>query len=337
MVKDKEPTILSQFLSITNHISHYDASYKRLLSHKVILAFILKACIPAYQEVSIEEIAQKYIEGTPQISSVPVFPDQEGALIKGEASEDKSLYEGTIYHDIRFRAYIPDLKEPIPILVNLENQISLSPGYPLIMRAMYYGARMISSQYGKEFTSSHYEKIKPVYSIWIFPQPTKTFENSLTEFYVEQRHVGGHKIPDLPQRDLMRVIFIGLGDPEQAEQGSIWRMLGTLLSPEMGVEMKRIILEEEYGLKLTHELENEVREMSSLGQGVFDRGVEKGLAQGLAQGLVQGREEGQVQARIEMVRTIMKNLNLSLEKALQVLDIPEDQYELYLKILNDNN
>ena len=50
MIKDKEPTILSQFLSITDQISHYDASSKRLLSHKFILAFILKACIPAYRE-----------------------------------------------------------------------------------------------------------------------------------------------------------------------------------------------------------------------------------------------------------------------------------------------
>ncbi|MDE5758214.1 MAG: Rpn family recombination-promoting nuclease/putative transposase [Allobaculum sp.] len=164
----KEPTILSQLLSITDHISHYDASAKRLLSHKLILAFILKACIPVYKDISIEDIAQKYIEGPPQISSVPVFPDQEGALIKGQATEDTTLYEGTRHYDIHFRASIPGLKEPIPILVNIENQISLSPGYPLIIRAVYYGARMISSQYGKEFTSSHYEKIKPVYTIGSF-------------------------------------------------------------------------------------------------------------------------------------------------------------------------
>ena len=75
------------------------------------------------------------------------------------------------------------------------------------MRAVYYVARMIFSQYGKEFTYSHYEKIKPVYSIWIFPQPSKVFENSLTEFYLEQRHVDGQKIPDLPQRDLMRIFY----------------------------------------------------------------------------------------------------------------------------------
>ncbi|MDE5758213.1 MAG: hypothetical protein K2H85_06330 [Allobaculum sp.] len=82
----------------------------------------------------------------------------------------------------------------------------------------------------------------------------------MTEFYLDQRHLGGQEIPDLSQRDLMRIIFIGLGNPEMAEQGSIWRMLGTLLSNKMSVEKKRIILEEEYGLKMSREIENEVRE-----------------------------------------------------------------------------
>ena len=333
MLKDKEPAILSQLLSITDHISHYDASSKRLLSHKSILAFILKACIPAYKEVSIKDIAQKYIEGTPQISSVPVFPDQEGALIKGDTTEDKTLYEGTRHYDIRFSAYLPASQVPIPILVNLENQISFSPGYPVIMRALYYGARMISSQYGKEFTYSHYEKIKPVYSIWIFPQPPKAFENSLTEFLIDQRHVEGQKIPDLPQRDLMRIIFIGLGDPEHGEQGSIWRMLGTLLSTKMNVDTKRTILEGEYGLEMTHEIEKEVREMSSLGQGVF----EQGLAQGRIEGRAEGHAEGQMEEQAKMVSKIMEKMNFNLTQALHFLDIPEDQYEIHRELLKNKS
>ena len=39
-------------------------------------------------------------------------------------------------------------------------------------------------------------------------------------------------------------------------------MLGTLLSTKMDVDTKRTILEEEYGLEMTHEIGKEVREMS---------------------------------------------------------------------------
>ncbi|MDE5758523.1 MAG: hypothetical protein K2H85_07910, partial [Allobaculum sp.] len=111
----QEETTLYQALQITDQNSHYDASCKRLLAEKIILAYILKACIPAYKAISVEEIAKKYIEGTPQISNIPIFPDQEGPLIKGESTEDKSVYEETIFYDIRFRAYIPGFEEPVPI------------------------------------------------------------------------------------------------------------------------------------------------------------------------------------------------------------------------------
>lgn len=324
-------TTLAQAIALTEQKSHYDASCKRLLAQKIILAFILKACIPAYKDIDIEEIAQKYIEGTPQISNIPVFPDQEGSMIKGESTEDPSLYEGTIFHDIRFRAYIPGFKDPVPILINIEVQNDFWPGYSLIKRGIYYGARMISSQYGRDFTSSHYDQIKPVYSIWIFPHPSKKFKNSLTEFYIDQRNLGGQKIPDLLERDLMRIIFIGLGDPEKAEHESIWRMLSVLLSNEMNVDKKRNILESEYGLKMSQELEREVKEVSNLGQGVFDQG----LARGLVQGRMEGRTEGQIEERVETISKVMKKLNFTLDQALQFLDIPEEQYDLYSGLLKD--
>ena len=53
----------------------------------------------------------------------------------------------------------------------MEAQNQFYPGYPLIKRGIYYCCRMVSSQYGTVFTSSHYEKIKKVYSIWICTNP----------------------------------------------------------------------------------------------------------------------------------------------------------------------
>ena len=53
------------------------------------------------------DIEEKYIEGQPQVSSVPVLPDEEGALINGLDTEDKSVYEGTVTYDIRFRSIWP--------------------------------------------------------------------------------------------------------------------------------------------------------------------------------------------------------------------------------------
>ena len=58
-------------------------------------------------------------------------------------------------------------------MIDVEAQNKFYPGYPLIMRAMYYSSRMISSQYGTEFEKSHYEKIRKVCSVWVCLHPPK--------------------------------------------------------------------------------------------------------------------------------------------------------------------
>ena len=146
-------TTIAQGLHVTDDSAGYDAACKRVLSEKAILARIMKSCLEEYKDCDVNDIAEKYIEGQPQVSAVPVLPDEGGTVISGMDTEDKSVREGTVTYDIRFRAIVPD------------SENDFYPGYPLIKRGIYYCCRMISSQYGREFTGSHYEKIKKVYSI----------------------------------------------------------------------------------------------------------------------------------------------------------------------------
>ena len=173
-----EKTTMAQGLHSTDDSAGYDAACKRVLSEKAILARIMKACLAEYRDCSVRDIEEKYIEGQPQVSSVPVLPDEEGSVISGLDTEDKSVHEGTVTYDIRFRAIAPDSGELIGLIVNVEAQNDFYPGYPLTKRGIYYCCRMISSQYGREFTGSHYEKLKKVYSIWICMNPPKNAEDT---------------------------------------------------------------------------------------------------------------------------------------------------------------
>ena len=55
-------TMMSETLDSVNAMEKYDAACKMLLSQKVILARILKHCIPEFQYYSADEIADKFIE-----------------------------------------------------------------------------------------------------------------------------------------------------------------------------------------------------------------------------------------------------------------------------------
>jgi hypothetical protein len=67
---------------------------------------------------------------------------------------------------------------------------------------------MISAQYGTEFTASHYENIKKVYSIWICPNPPKKWENTITEYSIAEKQLVGHLSETPEHYDLLSTILI---------------------------------------------------------------------------------------------------------------------------------
>ena len=67
-------TKVAEDLELTEAQARYDAACKRLLSHKVFLAWILKSCLDEYKDSDIETI-ESYIEDTPQVGEVPVGED----------------------------------------------------------------------------------------------------------------------------------------------------------------------------------------------------------------------------------------------------------------------
>ena len=70
-------TSIAESIHATDQYAQYDAACKRVLAEKIVLAWIMKSCLKEYQDCCVEEIAEKYIEGTPQVGKVPVLPYRE--------------------------------------------------------------------------------------------------------------------------------------------------------------------------------------------------------------------------------------------------------------------
>lgn len=311
---------MAQGLHVTDESAGYDAACKRVLSEKVILAWIMKSCLEEYKDCEINEIAEKYIEGQPQVSTVPVLPDEEepeGTLIHGMDTEDKLVREGTVTYDIRFRAIVPGSGERITLIINVETQNDFYPGYPLIKRSVYYCCRMISSQYGREFTGSHYEKIKKVYSIWICLNPPKNRENTITRYRLVEEQMVGEVSEPVRNYDLLSIIMLCLGRPDGENYDGILRLLDVLLSNENSEAEKRKILEEEYDIEMTRTMEREVSAMCNLSKGVREK----------------GRAEGMTNGFLTSIKNLVKNMGVSAEQAMSVLEIPEAERQKYRELL----
>lgn len=272
----KSDTSLSRDISITEGDAQTDAAGKRLLSEKIILAWIMKECLDEYKDCAVKDIAEKYIEGKPEISTIPLLTDEYNPKITGDNTESKTISEGAIYYDIRFRATAPDGDGQIELIINVENQKDASPGYPIIKRALFYCCRMISSQYNTEFTHSDYDKIKKVYSIFICTNPLRPRRNTILKYRITEENMVGAAKEDIKNYDLLTAVILNIGESDNENYKGILKMIEVLMSDKRKADEKKRILQDEYGIEMTQTIEKELNQMNPWLQRAYDHGIEDG-------------------------------------------------------------
>ncbi len=316
--------MLAKNIASAGRNASYDASCKRLLANKIILAWIMKSCLEEYRDFNVDEIAEKYIEGDPQVAQMELNPDEkieESGQIRGMNSEDSTIQEGTIAYDIRFWAIVPKKEGIIRLIINIEAQNDFYPGYPLVKRGIYYCSRMISSQYGTEFTDVHYEKIKKVYSIWICPHPPRNRENTITRYFIQEESFIGKVLEKRENYDLMTVIMICLGHSGSDRYEGILKLLDVLLSSEKEVEEKKKVLQEDFDIRMTKALESEVSIMCNLSKGIEENGIKKGIKEGIKEGV------------LSSIKNLMESMEWSAEQAMEALKVPKPEQQQYASML----
>ena len=298
----------------------YDRACKRLLSEKPILGWILHECLDEYKDVDPLVIANTLIEGNPEVGTAPVHADDVAASrIVGIDTEDASLSEGTVRYDIRFSVLLPDSQDRITMMVNVEAQGIFHPGYSLLQRGSYYCARMISSQFGRTFARQHYERLQKACSIWVCPNPPRSFRNTVTRYSMTEQNLVGHAHADRSSYDLMEMVLVCPDGDLQSEGDGILRLLGTLIASDKDIETRKSILSNEFGIPMSEQLAEEVSEVGSfLSKGLEDRAYARGLDAGIADGIEQGMQQGIAQGIEQgLQQGIEQGLQQGIEQGLQ--------------------
>ena len=275
--------------------AQYDDYVKKILSNKGVLARILQKTVEEYKEFTVEQIMQ-CIGPQIELSCVLVPPGYEKMKeISGKADE-----------------------AAIKLLINIEAQKNFYRKYSLTTRGIFYGARMISAQLDTEFVDSDYNNIKKVYSIWICMNAPQKIGNAMAEYRITKNDLIGH-IPVKKQcYDKLSVIMVCLNEKMQAEKKGLHCLLNTLLSPNMSVEEKKRILEEEFQMKLENDLEKVVNEMCNLSEAIEERGINKGISKVVSALVNTCKEFGMSK---EMTRERVKTeLSLSQKKAAEYVN-----------------
>ncbi len=294
--------------------TQYDSYAKNILSNRYILAWIMRDTVSEFAELPIEQIATECINPEIIISEAAFLSEK----IIGDNTESNIPGEGMVTFDIRFHAYAPQKKGRKKILFDVEAQKKFHPGYEIVTRGIFYGARMISTQAKTEFNFDNYNGIKKVYSIWICMNATDKVGNAISKFSITKSDLEAGIPNKLASYDKLTVIQITLGGETKASKKRIIRLLNIIFMERMPTHEKEKIMEEEFGVILNGKQREEFREMCNFSEGILERGMEQGIKQGI--------EQGDARRLTESVEKIMKNLRISLENACALLEITIEQY-----------
>ena len=277
-------TAIANTVAAANDKAQYDEDAKRLIAQKIILAHILAKTVDELRDMKPEDIVA-HIEGDPKVGIVPVDPGMTNAARPTDAStpyvsdhrlaglntEHSEINEGMIRFDIIFYVRMKD--GLAQVIINIEIQKDEPTQYFLLNRAIFYVSRMVSSQKGRDFVHQNYNDMKRVFSIWLcmnMPSNSMSYVHLTKEDILEHYNWNGHL-------DLLNIVLLGIGRelPPQEEQYELHRLIGTLLSAELTVTQKLAIIETEYHIPLSVELEEGVNDMCNLGEGIEERAIEK--------------------------------------------------------------
>ncbi len=307
--------VFADDITFAGKMAKYNAHCKRILSNRQVLARILKEIAEEFKDMSYKDI-MACIEGTPFISQLPVVGEYDiDERIMGIDTVDSVPNEGTIAYDIRFVVYLPKSNETVKMIINVEGQNRFQQKYPLVTRGIFYGARMISSQYGVEFKNSEYQNIKKVYSIWICMNVPNYIGNAVSIYSMNKRDILG-RLPD--ERNAYDKLVIGIVciNKKIGRNNNLTDFLNIIFSKELKSTEKLKRLRKEHNMVVERDMEEEMKEMCNIAEGLVDEALEEGIIKGYQRGIEQGMEKGMQEG---MEKGMQEGIEKGIKKSIAIM------------------
>jgi hypothetical protein len=211
--------------------------------------------------------------------------------VLGENTQARLNANSFVEYDMYIRARIPGTVKAV--MIDLEGQRKLHPGYSLVTRGIVNLAAAITMQKGIEYTGTNYSSVIKVYSVWILLNPARKTRGYWNIWAFQPKEKDNPLAVRKELYDKMELILIALGD-EKAEDKDIKATAANLLtvvfSSYKSIEEKRRILKEKFGFQPDELFESEVNTMFHYSEVYLERGIEQGIERGMARGIKRGRE-----------------------------------------------
>ena len=259
-------TQISNDITLSDEMIQFDTQAKNILSYACIEAWILKGVVKEFQNYSVQRIC-----------SILTGKKLKGIMLDGERKIQMINTRDTVegQQDIELDAFFQITVPEVDARIFLNVELQKAPGIKrwLRRRGWYYVTRLTTRQSGIVFEKSHYEQIEKVYSIWIVGGKRK---KSRIERYQLQN--GPNPL------EVMELVIIYLGNPDDPDVSPIEQLLNTLFSATMSIEKKKKILRDKFFIAMHSDMERTVEDVCNMSQGIWEMGCADGRKIGRREG-----------------------------------------------------
>ena len=261
-------------------------------------------------------IASQFVDDFAHMSWKQVLPYLEDPLSFGVNRGDRERSDrehGSIRYDILVRLRSPRGKDKrIGVLLNIEGQNEVRSYEAVKRRMLYYTCRLVSEQKEDVFTNDRYEDLAEVVSVWIFLRPAEKDQGRVVEW-----SMAGRQLSDLDESDTrwkgglkgLKVVAVCVPDQKHVQSKTVADLLGVYLDPGLSPGERSEKLRDDWDVHLPPQTEEDTGMFEGAGRSLWKEGVQKGKEENL----------------LENIQSLVEQLHLSPEQAMDALDIPPEE------------
>ena len=277
----------------------FDEELKDRLMNKEILAYIASQFVDDFAHMSWRQV-------------LPYLEDPLGGVSKGDRESSASGH-GSVRYDILVRLRSPRGKDKrIGVLLNIEGQNEVRSYEAVKRRMLSYTCRLVSEQKEDVFTNDHYEDLAEVVSVWIFLRPAEKDQGRVVEW-----SMAGRQLSNLDESDTrwkgglkgLKVVAVCVPDQKHVQSKTVADLLGVYLDPGLSPGERSEKLRDDWDVHLPPQTEEDTGMFEGAGRSLWKEGVQKGKEENL----------------LENIQSLVEQLHLSPEQAMDALDIPPEE------------
>ena len=280
-----------------------DEELKHRLMSKEILAYI----------------ASQFVDDFAHKSWKQVLPYLEDPLSFGVNRGDRERSDrehGSVRYDILVRLRSPKGKDKrIGVLLNVEGQNEVRSYEAVKRRMLYYPCRLVSEQKEDVFTNDRYEDLAEVVSVWIFLRPAEKDQGRVVEWSMAGRQLSNLDESGTTWKGRLRglkVVAVCIPDLDhvQWESHAVADLLGVWLNALLPAGERSERLKDGWDVELPPQQEEDTGMFEGAGRSLWKEGLQEGV------------QRGKESTLLENIQSLVEQLHLSPEQAMDALKVP---------------